>query len=210
MLKSFGPVALSLLACGAAFAQTVRTPIAPAPVAAPQADMMRLQTAMIAAQAAAVKPGDDALPCEALDKELVSTMNSPAIQVYAAQSNPAYAQQIAAQQQKKVPMAAQAAAAMAAALVPGTGMTGMAQMPPVAPGQALTPQQMQQLMAAQQQAAVASMNQLEPIMPALMRSQRITMLAMVKNCAWATGGLNLYPGAAVPGAIPPAARVPRN
>jgi len=165
---------------------------------------------MIAAQQAAIKPGDDALPCAALDKELVSTMNSPAIQAYAAKTNAAYAQEIAAQQQKKTPMAPQAAAAMAAALAtPGPGMTGLAAMPPVVPGQAMTPQQMQAAIAAQQQATIAYMNQIAPLMPALMRSQRITMLAMTKNCTWATGGLGLYPGAAVPTAIPPGAVVPR-
>jgi len=200
-------LSLSLAAGVAAHAQTVRTPVAPAPVAAGQADMIKLQTAMVAAQAAAVKPGDEALPCEALDKELVSTMTSPAIQAYAAQSNAAFAQQITAQQQKKTPMAAQAAAAMAAALVPAAGMAAMAQMPQVAPGQPMTPQQMQAAMQAQQQASVAYMSQLAPIMPALIRSQRVTMLAMAKNCTWATGGLALSPGAVLPGAVPPG--VPR-
>jgi hypothetical protein len=198
-----------LAAAVAAHAQNVRTPAAPEALVPGQADMMKLQTAMIAAQQAAIKPGDEALPCEALDKELVSTMNSPAIQAYAAKTNAAYAQEIAAQQQKKTPMAAQTAAAMAAALAPAAGMTGMASMPPVAPGQAMTPQQMQQMIAAQQQASIAYMNQLAPIMPALMRSQRVTMLALAKNCTWATGGLNLYPGAGVPAAIPPGAGVPR-
>ena len=46
------------------------------------------------------------------------------------------------------------------------------------------------------------MNQLAPIMPTLMRSQRVTQLAMMKNCAWATGGLGLYPNAVSPDAIP--------
>jgi hypothetical protein len=211
MSKSLAIVfSLTLAAAIAAHAQTVRQPVAPEPLVPGQADMMKLQTAMIAAQQAAIKPGDDALPCAALDKELVSTMNSPAIQAYAAKTNAAYAQEIAAQQQKKTPMAPQAAAAMAAALAtPGPGMTGLAAMPPVVPGQAMTPQQMQAAIAAQQQATIAYMNQIAPLMPALMRSQRITMLAMTKNCTWATGGLGLYPGAAVPTAIPPGAVVPR-
>jgi hypothetical protein len=203
-------VSLTFAAAIAAHAQNVRQPVAPEPLVPGQADMMKLQAAMIAAQQAAIKPGDEALPCAALDKELVSTMNSPAIQAYAAKTNAAYAQEIAAQQQKKTPMAPQAAAAMAAALAtPGPAMTGLAAMPPVVPGQAMTPQQMQQAIAAQQQAAVAYMNQLAPIMPALMRSQRVTMLAVAKNCTWATGGLGLYPGATVPTAIPPGAVVPR-
>jgi hypothetical protein len=212
MSRSLAAFAFCVVASAVAFAQqpTVRTPVAPAPLGVPQrADMMKLQTAMIAAQQAAIKPGDEALPCEALDKELVSTMNNPAIQAYAAKTNAAYAQELAIQQQKKTPMAPQSAASLAAALASGAGMAGMAGMPPMAPGQAMTPQQMQQAMVAQQQAAVAYMNQLAPIMPALMRSQRITMLALAKNCTWATGGLGLYPGAGVPTAIPPDALAPR-
>ena len=200
---------LTLAAGVGAHAQSVRTPVAPQVEVTAQADMMKFQTAMVAAQAAAVKPGDEALPCEALHKELVSTMTDPAIQTYAAKTNAAYARQLEVQQQKKTPMTPEAAAALAAALVPGAGTAGMPPMPQMTPGQAMTPQQMQQLMAAQQQASVAYMNQLTPIMPALMRSQRVTMLAMTKNCTWATGGLGLYPGAAVPGAIPPGAGVPR-
>ncbi|HEY9467556.1 MAG TPA: hypothetical protein VIR54_30900 [Vicinamibacterales bacterium] len=203
-------VALSLtLAVGVAHAQNVRTPVAPQVAVPAQADMMKFQTAMVAAQTAAVKPGDEALPCEALQKELVSTMQDPAILAYAAKTNAAYAKQLEAQQQKKTPMAPQAAAAMAAALAPGAAMAGTP-MPSVVPGQPMTPQQMQQVIAAQQQASIAYMNQLTPIMPALVRSQRVTMLGMTKNCTWATDGLNLYPGAAVPGAVAPGTAVPRS
>jgi hypothetical protein len=203
-------VALSLtLAVGVAHAQTVRTPVAPQVAVPAQADMMKFQTAMVAAQTAAVKPGDEALPCEALQKELVSTMQDPAILAYAAKTNAAYAKQLEAQQQKKTPMAPQAAAAMAAALAPGAAMAGTP-MPSVVPGQPMTPQQMQQVIAAQQQASIAYMNQLTPIMPALVRSQRVTMLGMTKNCTWATDGLNLYPGAAVSGVVAPGTAVPRS
>jgi hypothetical protein len=201
-------ISLSVVAGAVAHAQapTTRTPVAPQLMPG-QADMMKLQTAMAAAQAAAIKPGDEALPCEALHKELVSTMNDPAIQGYAAKTNAAYAKELETQQKKGV-MTAEAAAALAASLTPGP--TGMPTMPPMVPGQAMTPQQMQQAMVAQQQAAIASMNQMMPIMPALMRSQRVSTLAAMKNCTWATGGLGLYPGAAIPpGAIPPGARVPR-
>jgi hypothetical protein len=203
-------VALSLtLAVGVAHAQNVRTPVAPQVAVPAQADMMKFQTAMVAAQTAAVTPGDEALPCDALQKELVSTMKDPAILAYAAKTNAAYAKQLEAQQQKKTPMAPQAAAAMAAALAPGAAMAGTP-MPSVVPGQPMTPQQMQQVIAAQQQASIAYMNQLTPIMPALVRSQRVTMLGMTKNCTWATDGLNLYPGAAVPGAVAPGTAVPRS
>jgi hypothetical protein len=188
-------LALSMSSSRAA-AQTVRTPVAPAPA---MADMQKLQTAMMAAQAAAIKPGDEALPCEALQKELVSTMNDPAIQEYATKTNAAYARELEKQKTKGL-TTPEAAAALAAALTPGMTMAGMAP-PAIVPGQQITPQQMQQAMVAQQQATVAYMNQLAPIMPVLMRSQRVTQLAVVKNCTWATGGLGLYPGVA-PGVVP--------
>jgi hypothetical protein len=209
MLRSFAVIALCVATSAVAFAQNVRRPVAPEPLVPGQADMMKFQTAMIAAQAAAVKPGDEALPCEALHKELVSTMTDPAIHAYAAQNNAAYAKELATQQQKKTPMTGEAAAALAAALMPQAGMPGMTGMPPMVPGQAMTPQQMQAAMLAQQQASIAYMNQLAPIMPALMRSQRVSMLGITKNCTWATGVLGLYPGATVPTAIPPGAIVPR-
>jgi hypothetical protein len=186
---------------GAAHAQTARTPRA-AEVAPQMADMMKWQTAMMAAQAAAMKPGDEALPCEALHKELVSTMTDPSIQAYAAKTNATLAQEIAVRDKTKKPMTPEAAAALAAALVPNMGMTGMMPVAPV-PGQQMTPQQMQQAMLAQQQATLTYMNQLAPIMPVLMRSQRVTQLAAMKNCTWMTGGLGLYPGTAIPGAVVP-------
>ncbi len=68
-------VTLSVAAAVVAHAQTVRTPVAPAPWSM-QADMLKWQSAMVAAQQAAIKPGDEALPCEALHKELVSSMNA--------------------------------------------------------------------------------------------------------------------------------------
>jgi hypothetical protein len=211
MSKSLAAFAMCVVTSAVTtFAQqpTARTPIAPGPVNVPgQADMMKLQMTMMEAQQKAIKPGDEALPCEALQKELVSTMNDPAIQAYAAKTNAAYAKEAEAIQKKG--MTPDAAAALAASLVPGAGMAGMPPMPQVTPGQPITPQQMQQAMVAQQQASIAYMNQLAPIMPAIMRSQRVSMLALTKNCAWVTGGLGLYPGAGAPTAISPGAVVPR-
>jgi hypothetical protein len=203
MLKTLALVlSLSVMVGVAAQAQTVRTPTAAA-VEPQMADMSKWQTAMVAAQAAAMKPGDEALPCEALHKELVTSMNDPSLQAYAAKTNPALAKEFAAREKKNSAMAPEAAAAMAAALASPMAMTGMPVVPTVA-GQQMTPQQMQQMMLAQQQASIAYMNQMAPIMPVLMRSQRVTQLAAVKNCAWITGGVGLYPGVApraVPGAV---------
>ena len=215
MTKTLAAFAIGLVVSGIASAQNVRTPVAPAPVVAPaQADMMKLQMTMMEAQQKAIKPGDEALPCEALQKELLSTVNDPTLQAYAAKTNAAYAKDIAAQQ-KKGPMTADAAAALVTALTAGAATPGAAAMPAIAPGQTMTPQQMQQMMLAQQQASIAYMNQLVPIMPALMRSQRVTMLAVTKNCTWATGGAALNPAVVAPrvapGAIPqiPGVTIPR-
>jgi hypothetical protein len=209
MEKTLAVVVLCIVAGAAAGAQQprARPPVAPAPVVAPQADMMKLQMTMLEAQQKAIKPGDEALPCEALQKELVATMNDPAIQAYAAKTNAAYAEQLTAQQ-KKGPLTVDAAAALAAALAPGAGFAGLGGMPNITPGQPVTPAQMQQAMAAQQQAMTAYMNQLAPIMPALMRSQHVTQLAAVKNCVWATGGFGLYPGAVSP-SVPLPTTAPR-
>jgi len=190
MLKSL-VVAFSLSAVAGAAAQTARTPVAQPP------DMKNFQTAMIAAQAAALRPGDEALGCEALQKEIITTMNDPSIQAYAAKTNAAYAKELAVRDKTKTAMTPQAAAALAAALAPSMAMAGLGGAG-LTPGQPVTPEQIQQAMLAQ-------MNQLVVIMPVMMRSQRVTQLAMVKNCTWATGaGLGLYPGG-----LPPGVAVPR-
>ena len=211
MSKRFAAFALCVMTSAVAAAQQPkdRTPVAPQiQVPGAPADMMKLQMTMMEAQQKSIKPGDEALPCEALQKELVSTMNDPAIQAYAAKTNEAYAKELATQ--KKPGMTPDAAAALAAALTSGAGLNGLGGMPNVTPGQAMTPQQMQQAIAAQQQATMAYMNQLAPIMPSLMRSQRVTQLALVKNCVWATGGLALTPGTLPPSVpLPPTAPRPR-
>lgn len=107
--------------------------------------MITLQTAMIASQQAAITPGDEARPCEALHEELVSTMQDPAIRGICRQNRRVW-EELEAQQQKKTPMTPQAAAALAAALAPGAGMAGMPAMPQVARGQTMTPQQKQAAM----------------------------------------------------------------
>jgi len=200
MLKTLIRVlALCSVAGVIAHAQTVRTPVAPAPA---MVDMQRLQASMMAAQAAAIKPGDEALPCEVLHKELISSMNTPEILALAAKSSDATARQLATQERPKGVMKPESAAALAAALASGMTMGAMPSMAPPVPGQQMTAQQMQQMMLAQQQAMVAYMNQIAPIMPALMRSQRVTQLAAVKSCTWMTGGLGLYPGVAIPEVAP--------
>ena len=145
-------------------------------------EYLEMQAAMAKFQAASIKPGDEALPCEALHKELVTLMNGPAVQAYAARNNAAAAKQLAAIEKSKGAMSPEAAAALAGMLSPAA--MGLA------PNPALS-----------QQLVMEQMKQLTAIMPVMMRSQRVMMLAAVRNCAWATGGMGLYPGA-VPGAVP--------
>jgi len=150
-----------------------------------------MATAMQAAQARAIRPGDEALPCAALEKELVSSMNDPAIQAYAGKSAAAAQKNATAAEKSKAPMTPQAAAALAAALGAGGGAPpGLAGAPGLRgglpPGLAAS-----QDLAAQSQAAqklqAEQMKQMIPIMPQMMRSQRIIQLAAVKQCAWMFG-----------------------
>jgi hypothetical protein len=140
-----------------------------------------MAAAMQAAQARAVKPGDDALGCPALEKELVASMNDPAIQAYAGKSAAAAQKNATAADKSKPPMSPQAAAALAAAFGAGGGLP-----PGLAAGYAAQSQAAQKLQAEQ-------MKQMIPIMPQMMRSQRIIQLAAVKQCAWMFGAAPFAP-----------------
>ena len=134
-----------------------------------QADMMNFQAAMMKAQAGAVRPGDEAASCPALDKEMVAVMNDPAMKAYAAKTNPVPL--------GKSPgaMTPAAAAALAKTLTPDAALTGM-------PGMTGMPTQAQ--IAMSQKLMVDQMKHVTPVLPALMRSQRLMMLAAVKQCKW--------------------------
>jgi hypothetical protein len=123
-------------------------------------EMQQMQAAMIAAQAKSIRLGDEAMSCQAIEKELVTSMNDPAIQTYAAKAGATVEKDLAVLEKAKKPMTLEAALAMATGLDPTGGLV-------------------------QDQAAM--MKQLVAIMPQLMRSQRLVQLAFVKQCAWATG-----------------------
>src|SRR6266853_4183202 len=119
MLKSFLLTASSvMLAVVAAHGQGAR------PLAAPpaEADMQKLQTAMLTAQTASIRPGDEALGCDALQKELTSAMSDPSIQTYAAKTNPTVARDLATREKAKGSLTPEAAAAISAALAPAMMM----------------------------------------------------------------------------------------
>src|ERR1051325_7572908 len=103
-----------------------------------------MAAAMQAAQLKAMRPGDEALGCPALEKELVASMNDPAIQAVAAKSAAAAQKNATAAEKSKAPMTPQAAAALAASL--GGGVPpGLA----TAPGLAAQAQAAQKLQAEQ-------------------------------------------------------------
>lgn len=141
-----------------------------------------MAAAMQAAQARAMRPGDEALPCAALEKELVASMNDPAIQAHAAKSAAAAQKNVTAEK-SKAPMTPQAAAALAAALGAGGGLP---------PGLAARGDLAAQAQAAQKLQA-EQMKQMVPIMPQIMRSQRVMQLAAVKQCSWMFGASPFAP-----------------
>src|SRR5213593_3699625 len=120
-----------------------------------------MAAAMQVAQARAMRPGDEALPCAALEKELVASMNDPAIQAYAGKSAAAAQKNATAAEKSKAPMTPQAAAALAAALGAGGGLP---------PGLAGPPGLAAQAQAAQKVQA-EQMKQMIPIMRHMMRSR---------------------------------------
>ena len=144
-----------------------------------------MAAAMQAAQARAIRPGDEALPCAALEKELVASMNDPAIQAHAAKSAAAAQKNATALEKSKAPMTPQAAAALAAALGAGGGLPpGLAGGLP--PGLAAKGDYAAQAQAAQKLQA-EQMKQMVPVMPQIMRSQRVMQLAAIKQCSWMFG-----------------------
>lgn len=148
-------------------------------------DPAQMQATMNAAQKNAKRPGDEAMTCDALQNELVSTMQDPKVKAVIG-SQGAYAQE----QQKKLEagmagangpskgsIAAQMARGFATSMIPGAGMTQ------VAAQNAQIQSQMAQ--AAQNQADMFQhMGEMMSIMPQMMRGQRLVELAQAKKCDW--------------------------
>ena len=112
-----------------------------------------MATAMAAAQAKAVRPGDEALGCAAIEKELIASMTDPAIQAYAAKS-------AAAAQLPRGAIGRGATTPQAAAATAGAQSAQLAQL----------------------QDPSAQLAMMTTVMPQMMRSQRLVGLAMAKGC----------------------------
>ncbi len=137
-----------------------------------------LQAALEAAQAAANRPGDASLDCDALEKELVASVKHPAVESYIAKSGAAAKQQQAAMNAAKGRAATQTALTLFGSLVPGGAGLGLAGTAAMA--------QSQQIEAAQNiQQRMQQAQEMIGIMPQMMRGQRVIELAQAHNCDWA-------------------------
>ena len=148
-------------------------------------DPAQMQATMSAAQKNAKRPGDEAMTCDAIQNELVATMQDPKVQSVIG-SQGAYAQEqqkklndgmAAANAPSKGSVAAQMAKSFATSMIPGAGMTQMASQ------NAQIQAQMAQ--AAQNQADMFQhMQEMMTIMPQMMRGQHLVELAQAKKCDW--------------------------
>jgi hypothetical protein len=153
------------------------------PAAAQDYDAMgaQMEQSMADAQAAAARPGDEALTCEQLEGEIATTMQDPAVQEAVAANGAAAQSQLdqmnAARGQMRAQMATSMFMGIASSFIPGLGYAQMAQ---------------QQMMAAQQQRQAQQnmaqmtemMGRMQTIMPQMMRGQRIYELGQAKSCAF--------------------------
>jgi hypothetical protein len=129
-------------------------------------EYQELMVAMTAAQAKANRPGDDAMTCPAIEKELLTSVNDPAIQTYAAKAAGIAEKQAIAATGSKAPTTAQGALALLGGLGAGDALSGGMAAP---------------------LAGVAQMKALLPIMPQMMRAQRLVGLAAMRSCPWIFG-----------------------
>jgi hypothetical protein len=170
-------------------------------------EQQELMTAMAAAQVKSIRPGDEALSCPAIEKELVGSMNDPALQAYAARAAGLPPATRTAPAEATAAATAQGAAALLGMLGAGgpPGMPGPGAGLPVVPG-GVPLNAVQQAQAAQQQALAlqalqdpaAQLKLMVPILPQMMRAQRLVGLAVARSCPWMLGAYGV--------AVPPAAR----
>ena len=138
----------------------------------------RMQAAFAKAEADAFHPGDEKLECDALEEEMVDSASNPEVQAYVEKAGAWANKEKEAMKPTKGRVAIQMAVSIFSSLVPGGDwaaiMAGRAQAP------------MQQAQTAQRlQEHMQLMNEMVPIMPYLMRGQRVIKLAKGRGCEWA-------------------------
>jgi hypothetical protein len=143
--------------------------------------MIRLEAAMVDAEAQAARPGDETLSCEALEAEMIAATQDPALQTLMVE-NGAWAQ---GQVDQMNAMAGRARAQMgmsmilgiASTFLPGAGYGQMlAQRAIEANNQAMMEQNMERMM----QMAESML----PFLPQLFRGQRVHALGVERQCAF--------------------------
>jgi hypothetical protein len=136
-----------------------------------------LQSSLSAAEAAANRPGDDALGCDALQTELVASAKDPAVQAFVAKSGAIAQEKMAAMNAAAAGMGTQMAITIMSSVVPGGAWAGYgANVAQAEAAKAQAGRNMQQ----QMQLAQDMMT----IMPQMMRGQRVIELAQRRDCQW--------------------------
>jgi hypothetical protein len=136
-----------------------------------------LQSSMSAAEAAAHRPGDESLACDALQSELVASVKDPAVQAVVTKSGAIAQEKMIAMNSAAAGMGAQAAITLWSSIVPGGAWAGYgANVAQAEAGKAQAARNLQQ----QMQLAQDMMT----IMPQMMRGQRVIELAQRRNCPW--------------------------
>jgi len=165
--------------------------IVPLPAYAQRDDMLAASQALQATQeraaAEAIRPGDEALSCEEMEAELIAVMSTPEMVAAMQESmiNSADIEAQAEQQQSALrgSMMTNMAMGLAGQFVPGLGLLQGLMMR----------QQMQGMNAESQEQVIASLRNMEAMMPGLMRGQRLSELAQSKQCAFAAGQASMAP-----------------
>jgi hypothetical protein len=158
-------IALLCAASGSAWSQT------------PASTYGDLEASLAAAETAAHRLGDDALGCDALQGELVASAKDPAVLAFVAKSGAVAQEKMAAMNAAAAGMGAQMAITIMSSIVPGGAWAGYgANVAQAEAAKAQAGRNMQQQMQLAQD--------MMPIMPQMMRGQRVIELAQRRNCQW--------------------------
>jgi hypothetical protein len=143
----------------------------------PESTYGQLQETYAAAEAAAVRPGDENLDCDGLATELVAVAKDSAVQAYVAKAGAAAQQKYDALNAAAAGMATRSALSLFGSIVPGGGWAGHSA--------AVAQAEAQKLQAARNiQASLRQAQEMMSIMPQMMRGNRVIQLAQARDCAW--------------------------
>jgi hypothetical protein len=156
----------ALFAATAAFGQGTPPPVP---------DYQQMMADYEAATAAAHRPGDENLGCEALKSELTAVVNDPDLKAYIETAGAAAQRDMAIMQNAQ------------SALVTGVPVAPLPS-PPVSAADRVQEQALQ-------------LEQLNALMPKLLRAQRVNELAVLQACDWL--GEGIMPGMDMPGMTMP-------